>query len=155
MRNAQVHTGKKELEERLAWCRGARDDIDRRLDAAGADHTLLTGRHMLAHRAVLRIAAQLDIWEQLFGSWSQSPADAAEAGFEREGEDDAQASVGACVPHRHYSGVVHCTNGVSAGLYIYICYREEERYAGRRYRHRAEHALQESTVAALHGDDFP
>ncbi len=42
---------------------------------------------------------------------------------------------------------------------LYICYREEERYAGRRYWLRAEHALEESTlavhIAALHGDDFP
>ena len=42
---------------------------------------------------------------------------------------------------------------------LYMCYREEERYAGRRYWLRAEHALKESTlavhIAALHGDDFP
>ena len=39
--------------------------------------------------------------------------------------------------------------------WLYICCREEERYAGRRYRLRAEHALEESTLAALHGDNFP
>ena len=39
--------------------------------------------------------------------------------------------------------------------WLYICCREEERYAGRRYQLRAEHALEESTLAALHGDDFP
>ena len=38
---------------------------------------------------------------------------------------------------------------------LYICYREEERYAGRRYQLRAEPSLEESTLAALHGDDFP
>ena len=42
-----------------------------------------------------------------------------------------------------------------ASALVYICYREEERYAGRRCRHRAQHALQESTVAALHGVDLP
>ncbi len=58
---------------------------------------------MLAHRAVLRTEAQLAIWTQLFGSWSQSPADAGEAGSELEGEhaaswDGSDAVASAWIP---------------------------------------------------------